>query len=94
LVGVICINFTADWQRDPPAPAPSLETMRAFVADYESARGRSFTKAERRTIAASSVFAMAYRARGSHAIDAPLGSPGDVRPRLREDARVLLEHGI
>ena len=43
------------------------EEARAFVADYEAARGRAFSPAERALLAACFAYAIAYTARCGHA---------------------------
>lgn len=83
LVGVIAMNYPADWQRADVNCSPSLAELRWFVAEYEAARGVPFTEVERRMLAGSAVYAMAYRARCSHALS-PEG------PRDRNDGRALL----
>lgn len=63
LVGMIAHAFCADWSRDPPPAAPTRDEARAFVADYERARGRAFDDAERRLCGAAFAYACAYTAR-------------------------------
>jgi hypothetical protein len=63
LVGFTAQGFAADWSRRPPAPAPPVDEARAFVADYERARGRGFDADERRLCGATFAFACAYVAR-------------------------------
>jgi hypothetical protein len=72
LVGMNAHAFTADWSTDPPRvrPAPSLHEARAYVAEYESARGRPFTEGERASVGASFAYAVAYNARCGHAVGA------------------------
>ena len=83
--------FTADWARDDIVRVPRVAEMAAFVDDYETARGTSFTAAERRTIAASCVYSVAYTARCNHAIDPRAEAwNGDFRPLLRAEAEALL----
>lgn len=94
LVGLTAFNFAADWQRSPPAATPTLDEVRAFVAEYELARGAPFSTDERRLAAGSCVFAMSYRARCAHALGPERGEPGDARPALRDYGQVLLEQGL
>jgi hypothetical protein len=54
---------------------PTLRDFRGFVADYERARGRSFTAAQRKTIDAAWVYAIAYNARSQHSDAAPMINP-------------------
>ncbi len=70
LVGINAHAFAADWSTDPPRvhPAPSLDEARAYVAEYEDARGRRFTDEQRRCVGASFAYAVAYTARCGHAI--------------------------
>lgn len=95
LLGSLAPHFTADWQRDAIVRAPSMDEMRAFVADFEAARGQPFTGAERSTLSAALVYAMAYTARCNHA-SSPReeGWNGDLRPTLREHARAILDAGL
>jgi hypothetical protein len=91
LVGAVAHAFTADWQRDDLAQAPTLEELRQFVDDYEAARGRRFDPAERRTLWASCVYSLAYTARCNHALRVgPEGGLGDFRPLLRDHGDTLL----
>jgi hypothetical protein len=69
MVGTAAASFTyteelgdevARW----PSPAESL----AFIDDYEQARGRPFTAAERRAALAADVYLIAYAARCYHAV--------------------------
>lgn len=94
-IGALAPHFTADWQRDDLARAPSIDEMRAFVADVEVSRGRPFTAPERATLAASCVYGMAYTARCNHA-SSPReeGWNGDLRPLLRAHGRALLDRGL
>ncbi len=56
---------------------PSRDEARAFVADYEAARGRPFTGAERRRLDAAAIHAMTYTARCEHGTGAPFRPMGD-----------------
>jgi len=51
---------------------PSRDESLAFIADYEAARARAFTAAERRRIAAGMTYAIAYTARCEG------GNPGEM----------------
>ncbi|HWO25672.1 MAG TPA: hypothetical protein VNO30_43335 [Kofleriaceae bacterium] len=68
LVGSCAHAFTADWTRAGRAQAPTLDEARAFVEDYEAARGRRFERAERAACAATFAYACAYTARCGHAL--------------------------
>lgn len=66
LVGSVAAQFTADWGTESADPLPSLSEMRAFVDDYERARGRGFTEEEGALMEAANLFACAYGARCEH----------------------------
>jgi hypothetical protein len=68
IVGDAARGFTMTWHIDVPL-APSLDEFWAFVNEYEAARGIAFTPAERTTIAASGVYALAYSARCENCLD-------------------------
>jgi hypothetical protein len=94
-IGSLAPHFTADWQREDVVRAPSLDEMRAFVADFEASRGRPFSTGERSTLSAACVYAMAYTARCNHASNPrEEGWNGDLRPTLRGHGRELLERGL
>ncbi|MDX6514368.1 MAG: hypothetical protein QOH73_34 [Gaiellaceae bacterium] len=57
--------FTMNWETGDLV-SPSLEEMRAFVAEYEEARGRDFSPVERRAAFGSLVYSLAYTARCQH----------------------------
>jgi len=95
LVGSLAPHFTADWRREDIVRRPSLDEMRAFIADFEACRGQAFSAKERRTLEAACVYAMSYTARCNHAAN-PREEDwnGDVRPMLRQHGRALLERGL
>jgi hypothetical protein len=65
------------------------------VRDYEVARGRPFSAAERRTAAAAALYAAAYIARCEHAV-APAGADvqrGSFRDRLRRHGTRWFDFG-
>jgi hypothetical protein len=66
VVGNTAAQFTADWSSDDPDPLPSVDEMRAFVTDYEQARGKPFDGAERQALDAANLFMCAYGARCQH----------------------------
>jgi aminoglycoside phosphotransferase (APT) family kinase protein len=68
LVGFSAHAFCADWSRGDPRQAPTLDEARAFVRDYESARGRRFADDERALCGASFAYSVAYTARCGHAL--------------------------
>ena len=67
LVGFTAHAFCADWSRNDPRQAPTLEEARAFVADYEQARGAPFDGEERTLCGAAFAYSVAYTARCGHA---------------------------
>jgi hypothetical protein len=62
LVGNAAAHFTTTWRLDVPL-IPSPEEARAFVAEYEEARGREFDREEHVRLGAQAVYALAYGAR-------------------------------
>lgn len=68
IVGDAARGFTMTWHLDVPL-APGAEEARAFVAEYEAARGKAFTAAERVTMSAAATYAMAYSARCEHCLN-------------------------
>ena len=82
IVGNAARCYISTWHFDKPQ-APTPDDARAFVADYEAARGSSFTQTERHMLAASATYAIAYTARCEHCLDLkastfPIGSFRDV----------------
>jgi hypothetical protein len=67
LVGAVAHGFCADWSQRDNRQAPSFEEARAFVEDYERARGEAFSTEERRLCGACFAYAIAYTARCGHA---------------------------
>ena len=89
-VGQAVPAFPATWYIET-AVAPTPEEAAAFVREYESARGRSFTAAEMELVRAAADYAMAYSARCAHSDD-PEGAfagPGTTRDLLARHGRVL-----
>jgi hypothetical protein len=88
-------TFSVDWKRPAGDHFPSPREMADFVAEYETARGRRFSNAERRLLAASMVASLAYGARCEHADP---GSPPDgddcQRALLQRLGRALLDAGL
>lgn len=93
LVGCTAHAFCADWSTSPPPPAPTLDEARAFVAHYESARGKPFRGPERRLCGAAFAYACAYTARCGHAIDATAERehPGSFGALVAREGLRLLE---
>lgn len=93
LLGSAGHAFTVDWSLAQARRSPTLVEYRAFVADYEAARGGRFSRAERRTIDAAWVYATAYGARCEHS-DARLGYVW-AKPDVSDDSYrgLLARHG-
>ena len=70
LIGAAANGFCADWSKGDSRQAPSLDEARAFVRDYEEARGEMFSAEERRLCGACLAYASAYTARCGHALGA------------------------
>jgi hypothetical protein len=69
LVGYTAHAFCADWGPSAKgSPAPTLAEARAFVADYETARGHAFADDERVLCGAAFAYSCAYTARCAHAL--------------------------
>jgi hypothetical protein len=67
MLGQIAHTLTIDFGIKQRRRMPTLRDFRAFVAAYESARGRDFTAAQHKTIDAAWVYSTAYNARGQNA---------------------------
>jgi Phosphotransferase enzyme family len=93
IVGDAARGFPMTWHLDVPV-APTLDELWAFVEEYEAARGAAFTTAERATIAAAALYALAYSARCENclnpaATDYPIGR---FREALSRYGEALLAH--
>jgi hypothetical protein len=66
LVGAVAHAFTASWDADFFFDIPNLDESRAFIADYQTARGGRFDAAELDTVDAGHLYALAYGARCQH----------------------------
>jgi hypothetical protein len=66
MVGRAAAHFTAQWAL-PVGLTPTRAEARAFVDEYEAARGRRFHTQERRVLSASADYACAQVARLQHA---------------------------
>jgi hypothetical protein len=64
-VGQAAGSFSTDW-RIGGQTVPSTDDMRAFVTDYEEARGTAFSALERDVLDAANLFLCAYAARCEH----------------------------
>lgn len=70
LVGGVAHAFCSDWNQPPRSTqAPTLDEARAFVSEYELARGNAFEREDRRLLGAAFAYATAYTARCGHAVD-------------------------
>jgi aminoglycoside phosphotransferase (APT) family kinase protein len=69
LVGVSAHAFTADWALEGVRRIPTADDIHAYVVDYETARGRAFSKAERQSLFATCVYCIAYGARCTHSLE-------------------------
>jgi hypothetical protein len=92
LIGQIAHGFTTDWSIDQERRTPTLEEFRAFVGDYEAARGRRFSDAEREIVNAAWVYGTAYGARCEHS-DLVLGLPWASDPDDDSYRGLLARHG-
>jgi hypothetical protein len=64
-VGSAAATFSTDWSK-ASGSVPSLQAMKAFVADYEHARGRAFDASELDEVDAANLLLVAYGARCQH----------------------------
>jgi hypothetical protein len=62
LVGHAAAHFTTTWQLEVPL-IPTPDEARAFVTEYERARGRVFDREQRARLGAKAVYSLAYGAR-------------------------------
>jgi hypothetical protein len=75
IVGYASRAFPLAWERGGTRLWPTLDEQVAFVDAYEATRGRPFSRAERRAIAAAAAFQSAYGARCEHAVAGPGEEP-------------------
>jgi Ser/Thr protein kinase RdoA (MazF antagonist) len=66
VVGNAAAQFCVDWTIGDPDPLPTPREMRAFVGDYERARGRRFHEGEYELLDAANLALCAYGARCQH----------------------------
>jgi len=94
LVGLSAHGFTADWSLERVQRIPTADDIHAYVADYEEARGRPFSKLERQSLFAHCVYFIAYGARCTHSLDPKKTEwEEDTWPyRLRTEGANLLRH--
>jgi hypothetical protein len=67
LIGTTAHGFCADWSQGDNRQAPSRDEARAFIEEYERARGKVFSAEERQLCGACFAYASAYAARCGHA---------------------------
>ena len=87
LVGITAHMFCADWSRDDVVQTPTLDEARAFVADYEAAAGKTFTRTERALCGAAFAYSVAYTSRCGHA------SGVDTRDQPGSFQHLIVSHG-
>lgn len=92
IVGRAAVTFPANRHLDGPNVPEPDETWR-FVRDYEEARGRTFSRPERWTIAAGAVYALSYLARCEHAADPEGSGRTEYRLALPEHAAAYFRTG-
>ncbi|HEY8287188.1 MAG TPA: hypothetical protein VIJ28_22595, partial [Chloroflexota bacterium] len=92
IVARAATTFPMDWLLSEPPVAPSPAEARAFIAEYEAARGVPFTDAEWAGMAASATYALAYGARLEHSLhpDVTDFPAGGGRARLAEYGNAFL----
>jgi hypothetical protein len=78
---------------EPGEVAPTVAEVVEYVRQYEVARGRVFSRAERRAIGGAVVYVLAYASRCEHALDPRSDLHRRARARLREDGEALLTLG-
>jgi Ser/Thr protein kinase RdoA (MazF antagonist) len=66
IVGCAAAQFSSDWTATKTDTLPTTEEMRAFVRDYETARGAPFTAQESGLLDAANLWTCAYGARCQH----------------------------
>ncbi len=86
IVAEAAMTFAFNWLLPGPQIAPSPDEARAFVREYEEARGAPFTAAEWESITAAATYALAYGARLEHSLSpAQTDYPSDgARARLAQ----------
>jgi hypothetical protein len=92
LLGQAAHAFSADWSVPGKRQLPSATESRAFIADYETARGAPLSAAERRVALGALVYARSYAARCAHSdVVTGFGDPpgNTARSSLRTYERLL-----
>ena len=70
-VATSSVTFCVDWSRPVGEHFPTNAEMRAFIAEYEAARGAPFSDEHRGLLAARIVYGLCYGARCEHADNYP-----------------------
>jgi hypothetical protein len=96
LIGLSAHGFTADWTLEGVRRISTADDIRADVADYGKARGRPFSKHERRSLFAHCVYSIAYGAHCAHSLEPKKTTWGeDTFPYLlRTDGQALLREAV
>ena len=89
--GIVAPAFAPDRTPEGPAHAPPFDEARAFVTDYEAARGHAFTADERCYLGAIFALTCAYTARCGHALGTDHREvPGTFQHLVAQHGRDLL----
>jgi hypothetical protein len=88
LIGFTAHAFCADWSRANHVQAPTVAEARAFVRDYEVARGQPFEREESALCSACFAYSVAYTARCGHALGV------DQRQLPGTFQHLIAEHGV
>ena len=70
-VATSSVTFCVDWSRPVGEHFPTNAEIRAFIGEYEAARGAPFSDAHRGLLAARIVYGLCYGARCEHADNHP-----------------------
>jgi aminoglycoside phosphotransferase (APT) family kinase protein len=92
-VATAAATFCVDWDRPAREQFPTAAEMRAFVAEYETARGADFDDAQRGVLAARVVYGLCYGARCERAVGHPQIDDSQ-QGLLRRLGAPLLELGL
>jgi Ser/Thr protein kinase RdoA (MazF antagonist) len=92
-VATSSVTFCVDWSRPVGEHFPTNAEIRAFIGEYEIARGAPFSDAQRGLLAARIVYGLSYGARCEHAVNYPEVADSQ-QALLRRLADPLLDHGL
>lgn len=70
IAGAGAASFAARLEGGVPIEAPRIDDLEGFLADFERARGRAWSRTERRSAEASCLYSLAYLARCAHTLGA------------------------